>query len=89
MNNSEIREAPGIYGATRVDPQFGGSAAPVLTVEGQFGDPVKASCSKRIRPVGHLRIIRVFGDDGDAQAARRKWGRTGRRALRIYCNRLR
>ena len=52
MNTPEIREATGIYGATRVAPQFGGSAVPVLAVEGPFRDPVKASCSKRIRPVG-------------------------------------
>ena len=42
MNAVRLREAPEIYGATRVAPHFGSSAAPVLTVEGPLGRPLGA-----------------------------------------------
>ena len=42
MNAVRLREAPEIYGATRVAQHFGSSAAPVPTVEGPLGRPLGA-----------------------------------------------
>ena len=54
MNAKEIREAPEIYGRTRVGPQFGGSAAVVLPGKVPFGIAENARWSKRILPVSRL-----------------------------------